>query len=151
MKLVELSRGGFARVDDEDFERISQHKWYAWSKGKTTYAVRNHPDGGMIMMHKEIYSSNLDIDHRDRDGLNNCKNNLRPATKSQNQANTGLRINNTSGIKGVYFNKKDRRWMARITVNQKMLYLGSFIDPLEAKKAYDAAAKKYFGEYANAK
>lgn len=90
----------------------------------------------------------LRIDHKDNDSLNDRIENLRPATRSQNMANSLLSKNNTSGQKGVSWHKRQRKWIARIMVDRKPIQLGSFDDPIEAKAAYDEAAKKYFGEFA---
>jgi HNH endonuclease/AP2 domain len=90
------------------------------------------------------------IDHKDRNGLNNKWSNLRLASDQQNQANRQRGINNTSGYKGVFWHKSSRKWCSAIMVNGKNKWLGTFISPEDAQVAYLAAAKMYFGEYANA-
>ena len=88
------------------------------------------------------------IDHIDRNGLNNQRNNLRDSTRSQNNANRGLNKNNTSGYKGVCWNKQKQKWHARIRVNYKYVQLGLFDNIKDAARAYNKAALKYFGEFA---
>jgi hypothetical protein len=89
-----------------------------------------------------------DVDHRDRCRSNNRWSNLRLATKSQNQGNTAPWPSNTSGFKGVTWNKKRKRWYAQITIRGVVNYLGSFLDINDAALAYKNAATKYFGEFA---
>lgn len=87
------------------------------------------------------------IDHKNRNPLDDRIENLRVATTSQNNANIGLISTNTSGYKGVYWNKRRRKFLARINVNYKRICLGSFDDPAEAHAAYVVAAKEHFGEF----
>lgn len=91
-----------------------------------------------------------DLDHRDLNRRNNRWSNIRRASDSQNGANRGMMVTNTSGKKGVYWHKKQKRWVASIRVNGKLISLGRFSpDQLEdAGKAYEQAAIAYFGEFA---
>lgn len=143
MKKIALTQNKFALVDDEDYERLNQYKWYFSHYG---YAVRPRN----IFMHRVILKliKGQEGDHRDLNTLNNQKFNLRAATRSQNNANHSLQRNNTSGYKGVSFNKRIKRFVAYTKVAGKYIHLGLFDDPILAAKAYDLAAKKYFGEYA---
>lgn len=88
------------------------------------------------------------VDHRDRDRSNNRWSNLRLATQSQNSANGSTRTTNTSGFKGVSWDRTRGLWFAKITVNYKQIALGRFQTPENAHAAYIAAASKYFGEFA---
>jgi hypothetical protein len=137
-KQIELTQGKFTTVDDEDFEYLSQWKWYATKNSKTWYAYR----GKNIAMHREIVSCPQDmiIDHKDRDGLNNTKTNLRVCHKSDNTKNTSPF--SKSGYKGVAFNGSS--YVAHINGR----HLGSFGSPEDAAKAYDIAAQEEFGEFA---
>lgn len=90
------------------------------------------------------------IDHRDLNKSNNKWRNLRKATKAQNSMNRILQSNNTSGFKGVIWEKYKRKWLARIKVNGHQKHLGLFETPEAAHSAYYSAAKKYFGEFARA-
>lgn len=87
------------------------------------------------------------IDHKDGDGLNNRIDNLRLANKAQNSINRGPQANNTSGYKGVTWYARRKKWMVRLKVSGRPIFLGYFDDKEDAAKAYRAAAEKHFGEY----
>ncbi len=153
MREIPLTRDRVALVDDDLFDYLNQFEWFA-NKGRsgTLYASR-WQDGKYVKMHRliaELRGMSLDahIDHRDGDGLNNQTFNLRAATNQQNLANRGPQKNNTSGFKGVTWNKRDKRWYATIIVNGRSRHLGCFDTALEAGLSYDQAAKTYFGEFA---
>lgn len=88
------------------------------------------------------------LDHRDGFGDNNCLNNLRPATKSQNSSNKVKGTNNTSGFKGVYWHSRSNAYVAKIKQGSTVLYLGTFESAAEAHEAYKMAAAKLHGEFA---
>jgi hypothetical protein len=92
----------------------------------------------------------IEIDHVNGDGLDNRRENLRVATHAQNASNRGVRVNNTSGFKGVHANHSGRgkQWFAYITTNYKRQHLGMFGTAEEAARAYDAAAVRLHGEFA---
>lgn len=172
MKLIELTQGKFAMVDDEDFEKLSDFKWHAHTrKGRdhTFYARRNgnYRPGNRtdaIYMHRVVMnvSENEMIDHIDRNGLNNQKSNLRITTQSNNKKNSkGFGV---SKYKGVYLQKLQRkykkkngeisvyyseRWVAQILIDKKYTCIGAFKTEEDAAKAYDEKAKIYHGEFAN--
>ena len=87
------------------------------------------------------------IDHINGDKTDNSIRNLRNCNNSQNQANSGIQKNNTTGYKGVYFNKPKGNWFARINHNNKVIHLGMFETPQKASKAYDKKSKELFGEF----
>jgi len=87
------------------------------------------------------------VDHIDGDKLNNSLSNLRWCTHAENQRNRGKPVNNTSGFKGVYFNKVHGKYYARIRVNGKLKHLGCFRTPEEAAAVYEKAAKELHGEF----
>jgi hypothetical protein len=101
-------------------------------------------------MHRVIMNapSGMLVDHRDGNGLNNQKSNLRICNRKQNQQNRPMNSNNKSGYKGVCWNKRSNKWRSGIRVDNKDIFLGSFFCLVKAAKAYDEAAKKYFGEFA---
>lgn len=93
-------------------------------------------------------TAGLLVDHKDNNGLNNQRENLRLASGSQNKANCAKYSNNTSGYKGVTLRKERNTWRAQIRVNNKLIILGCFVDKEEAARAHDKAALLYFGEFA---
>lgn len=161
-KLIKLTRGKFAIVDAEDFEWLNQWKWYAIKCDNKFYAargiwIRNVPRNKAnrrIYMHKQILKikKGFETDHKDGNSLNNCKSNLRVATRSQNAANRGKQANNKSGFKGVILlkdQKRNKKYLSLIRVNNKNISLGLFYTPEQAAQRYNQAAKEYFGEFAN--
>ena len=156
MRSIPLSRGQYAIVDDSDYETINIHKWSAMSggvNGCTYYAVRNLPRRAGFPRKKEYMhhivlppKKGFETDHKDGDGLNNCRSNLRYATKSQNRANRRM-IEHTSRFKGVHWSKRDKKWVASIRFHNKQKELGRFSKEVEAAKTYNEAAKKYHGEF----
>lgn len=87
------------------------------------------------------------IDHKDLDKTNNRISNLREATQVQNSANQKIRKNNTSGYKGVFFDKRSKKWYSQLQYNWKSIYIGSFDSPKEAAEAYAKTASELFGEF----
>lgn len=151
MKQMKLSNGSIVLLDDGDFANISKRKWHVSHNG---YAIRRIelPSGTkkLVYMHKEIFgdSGNFDIDHIDGNKLNNCRANLRLATRSFNNANSKPRVGCSSKYKGVAWVKNCRKWWAYINLHGKRTSLGYFNDETEAAMAYDAAAIDMFGEFA---
>lgn len=152
---IPLSRGLFALIDEEDYMRISQYKWCALKRTENLfYAVRTDYSGGRkerIYMHRFILNPPQDFigEHKNGNGLDNRRENLRIATQLQNRQNQRPRRNKKTSIyKGVYFRKKDRKWVAQIKCPDKAVYLGCFTSEIEAAKAYDRAAHDFFGEFA---
>ena len=92
----------------------------------------------------------IEVDHRNVDALDNRWDNLREATRSQNNANVGLKSHNTSGLKGVSWDNARRLWKAQISVRCKRVMIGRFADKEEAAQAYACAAREAFGEFARA-
>lgn len=162
MKEIELTNGFVALVSDEDYDYLIQWDWFAAKSRKTYYATRKQSrdeydrieNRKEIRMHRVIAersgidNSNL-IDHVDRNGLNNQRDNLRPATRKQNAENTDLQTNNTSGYPGVVWLKRCKKWQVQIKNNGKMIYLGRFVDKQDAIKSRQDAEKKYFTHLSN--
>jgi hypothetical protein len=156
MKQIALSQGKFAKVDDDDFERLNAVKWCAKWNPKTIsfYAVRTIRSGekrSRILMHREILAAAPGqlVDHRNHKTLDNQKSNLRVCSSSENCQNRLPRITSETGFKGV--GRKSRgstRWYARIRAEGRIIHLGYFSTPQEAAMVYDVAAIRYFGEFA---
>ena len=151
MKVVTLSKGHYAQVDDADYERVAQHNWCVQDLGTRIYACRNvrREDGSRTheYLRRFILATPLEhIDHKDGNGLNCQRHNLRGATRSQNYANRKRSRANTSGFKGVV--KHGGVWTAQIGVFGRRVYLGSFATARQAAEAYDLAALILHGEFA---
>lgn len=157
MKEIPLTQNKIALVDDEDYERINQYKWYAQWSGWQWRSVRNQYIGkgkaAMIYMHREILNApkGIPVDHRDGNGLDNRKENLRLCTTQQNARNLiNAHKDNRYGIKGVSYNKFAKKFHAQIRVDNKRIHLGYFNVLGDADSAYRKAEEKYFGEFARA-
>jgi hypothetical protein len=144
MKYIPLTRGKFALVDSVDFTRLIQHKWYAHSRRGKFYAARGR--NPQISMHAEVFGGSCD--HKNRNSLDNRRNNLRKATHQEQCCNRGTRKDNKSGFKGVSWHAQSRQWRAQVRVYGKTLYCKGFASKEAAAQAYDTAAKKFHGEFA---
>lgn len=146
---IPLTRGMFATVDASDFQWLSQWKWYVRSTYGLFYPARKI-DGRPVEMHRLILPAKvgLMVDHKNGDGLDNRRANLRYATNSQNQQNRHRLVRNTSGYRGVTWHKQAKRWQAGIALDGRRYYLGLFLSPVDAARAYDAQAREFFGEFA---
>ncbi len=150
MKKIKLTQGKVALVDDIDYEYLNQWKWCASKDGNTFYAKRNIKQNGKwttISMH-QVLAKRLDFkdsaDHKNKNGLDNQRSNLRPATQKQNLENLGIPKNNTSGHKGVYWYKRYLKWTAKIRHNGKHIHLGYFDKIEDAIHARKIGEDKYF-------
>jgi len=148
--IVPLTQGRVAVIDACDVPLVYDFNWVVLSARNTTYAQARVKSGKVITMHRFLMNapSGMFVDHKDMDGLNNKRDNLRISTRSQNAYNQGVLARNTSGFKGVCWHKASGKWMARITSNGNHKYLGLFD---AAEKAYDAycdAAKIEHGKFA---
>jgi hypothetical protein len=150
MKEISISKGYVALVDDEDFEWLSERPWSAQVHKYSVYAVSNTLGSTStrkrLRMHRLLVPWAKFVDHKDGNGLNNQKYNLRPCTWAQNMQNK--RPSGMSGLKGVSWRQRDKLWVAIIKVEGKVLYLGCGKDKYEVASKYDTAATKYFGEFA---
>lgn len=144
-------RGGpcIAKIDPEDYEEISQCKWYIKKPKKSRYS-RYAINGKGEFLHREIMNppKGIAIDHINGDGLDNRRANLRIADACQNQWNQRRKENGTSKFKGVSWCTRVKKWAIQICYKQKFIWLGYYDDEVEAARAYDRAAVKYFGVFA---
>ena len=161
VRLIPLTQGKFAVVDEDDYEIVRRFPWYCQRTKRTNYAMCKMYIGSLGGKSQSVYMSLhrlimrpphvMDIDHKDHNGLNCRRSNMRICTRTENAR--GRRIctdirRKTSVYKGVSWNKRICKWHARICVKRKDIHLGYYLYETEAAYAYDEAAIKYFGEYA---
>ena len=151
-RLIRLGRGGYTKVDPEDYEWLNKYDWHIDIRERNRYAVRmKHDTNTFVHMHREIMKppKGMVVDHINCDGLDNRRANLRLATHQQNKYNTRpFSRRCTSKYKGVWWAKDRKQWCASVTFNGKTKWVGSFDNEVEAAKARDVAAKKYHGQFA---
>jgi len=143
---IPLGDGLFVTIDAADYKEISQYRWYATRRGSNTYAMC-FKNGRGTYMHRMIAHPRRGyiVDHKDGNGLNNCRDNLRVCTRRQNQANRRSHCG-TSRFVGVYRHKD--KWVAEIRSHGRYYYVGFFDDEVEAAKARDRKAYELHGEFA---
>lgn len=155
---IPLTRGKVAVIDLEDWEKVRPYKWHAAKMEQRWYAMHRFGKHGYCMpMHRLILGAppRTQVDHRDGNGLNNQRYNIRVCTRAQNQqAYRRKPVGLTSRFRGVHLMKRDKVWVAQLgkrdaTGKQKNYYLGRFNAEESAARAYDAAAKIHFGEFAH--
>jgi hypothetical protein len=162
VKTIELTQGQHALVDDQDFDFLNQWKWYAnYNKalkgfyaqmGKYIGVVNGKQKMKIIRMHRLIMERvigrelkrNEVIDHENHNPLDNRLENLRIVSHRQNLQNQKRKT--SSKYPGVYWHKRDKKWIARITLNSKRKHLGSFVNEVEAFEAYKSAVHQLTGE-----
>jgi len=157
MKEIKLTQGYVALVDDEDYEMVKYFKWHVFKrKGGNCYAFayigRINNLCKEISLHQLVFrhvKDGYEIDHIDGNGLNNQKNNLRLCTHQENCRNKVV-TKDSKLPKGVSLLKdsyRNKRYLARIRFNDKLICLGTFYTEKEASDAYNKASIKYFGEF----
>jgi hypothetical protein len=155
-RLIPLSQGQYAIVDETDYEWLMQWKWFAYREKNGFYANRNcrGEDGKkyVLAMHRVILGmekgDGRNGDHFNTVTLDNRRDNLRDASKSQNGMNRDAPANNSSGIKDLYFHRANRMWVARIVAEGKTIFLGSRRIKEEAAALLPEGIKKHHGEFA---
>ena len=145
--------GRVALVDDEDYELVNQYHWNVWEwHGKGPYASTHtpRPQRYTLSMHRLVTGFVwAKVDHRNHNGLDNQRYNLRDGAGAKNNQNTQQRLGGSSQYKGVSWKTEISKWVVQISPpDYKQIFLGYFTDEVEAAMAYDAAAKELFGEYA---
>lgn len=150
MKNIPLTQGKFAIVDDEDYEWLNQWKWHYNHNGYAVRFIKNGNKKKYISMHRFILNTPINklTDHINSNGLDNRRSNLRIVTSQQNATNRKTEIRNTSGFKGVMWNKASKKWRVVIEKDNKKIHIGMFEDINEACKIYNQKAKELFGEFA---
>jgi hypothetical protein len=146
-----MTQNQVALIDDEDYELVCRFRWNPRFHGKTCYAIANI--NGLkhttVQMHRLIMEATKDqlIDHKNGNGLDNRRDNLRFCNQIQNMQNQ-TRTLGKSKYKGVHWHTNNKNWVSRIQVSKKRISLGSFSSEKEAALAYNKAALSYFGEFA---
>ena len=157
MKIIPLTQGKVAFVDDEDSEWLSQWKWRAIKSANNLrwYAIRNSKKDDMITgkrkciyMHREIVKGGFQQrDHKNGNGLDNRKENLRGCTASQNLGNFRTFRKGTSKFRGVSWYKDYKKWVVVVNFEKKRYFCGYFDSEVEAAKKYNQKAFQLFGEF----
>ena len=159
MKIIKLTQGKGAIVDDDCYERLSKYNWqYTYYGYASRGAFKEELASGSpsnILMHRELMNApnGVDVDHINGDRLDNRLENLRLCSRKENLRNTMKRMNTKKGVasskyKGIYWAKDRNKWRATIRFNGKNYHIGTFEDELEAAKAYNEYAEKHFGDFA---
>jgi hypothetical protein len=153
MKKINLTKNKFTIVDDEDYELLSKMRWrLQCSKHHKIYYAITNIDRHPIAMHCFIVAAKRPyiVDHKNGNGLDNRKINLRVCSHDENMRNRKLNKNNKSGFKGVRVRnrKNGKLFTAELFFNNNRYTLGIFTSAVKAARAYDMAAIKYFGEFA---
>lgn len=147
------SKGEEFWFDKEDYDLIKPYHWWYSDSG---YVVARDPETKKnISLHRLVMGvtdSSVEVDHknhppRKEHKKDNRKSNLEIVTRSENQMNVSLRIDNSSGKTGVYWNKNNNNWRVQIMVNKKIIRIGSFNNKEDAIRAREEAEKKYFGDH----
>lgn len=156
MKQIKLTQGQCALVSDKDSVFLNQWKWFVKfnERGTPYYAVRMtpRPDRHVIRMHRIVlermgFKNFPQTDHRDGNGLNNQRRNLRPATNQQNSCNQKLRKDNTTGLKGICWDQARQKWLVQISANNKRVYSKRFNSKQQAIQQHKKHIKKYHGKF----
>ena len=155
MKEIPLTQGKVALVDDGDYERVMAHKWHVLRHSRCQYALTDKLSASgrpsSESMHRFVLGAGAGVcvDHKDGNGLNNQRSNLRICTTAENSRNQHHKQGGTSSqYRGVYQRKDYAKWCARIGVAGKRIFLGDFDCESAAARAYNEAALRYFGEFA---
>jgi HNH endonuclease len=155
-KIIALTQGRETKVSPEDFDFLSQWKWCYLNIRGNEYAYRTEA-GRKLYMHRELCETELFVDHKNGNGLDNTRDNLRPATRSQNSMNTRQpKHGKSSPSKGVYLmdvstdryaRYAERPYKAHVSIDGKRVHIGYFATLEDAMKARDARAAELHGEF----
>lgn len=145
MKQISLTKGKYALIDDEDFDLVSRYNWYCSSMGYAQRSDRVNKKRVEILLHRFLLGAKKgqEIDHINRNPLDNTRKNLRFCTRSENNHNKGLNKNNSSGYKGIYWHKGAKKWLGQIMLDGKRINIGLFGNPLSAHLARQNYVKTF--------
>ena len=147
-----LTQGKEALIDEEDYEMVNKHTWYAhkqWGYYARTN-IRKNKKRTCILMHRFIMGAKKGqmIDHINCNGLDNRRSNLRFCTPTGNSINRRKNIGCSSKYKGVHWHNQNRKWRSQIMINKKSTQVGMFECEIVAARAYDQQAIRLHGEFA---
>lgn len=154
MREISLKNGRIAIIDDEDYEIVSQYRWYLLKGKNTEYACHKKTENAIslptILMHRLVMNApkGSQIDHINGDGLDNRKCNLRFCSHQENSRNSPKNWRGTSKYKGVGLCKRRKKWRARIKLNNKQVEIGCYNTEIEAATAYNMVALANFRQFA---
>lgn len=156
MKEINTNTGQIVLVDDDDFQELSKRTWVVAKRSNLGVYARAMIDGKWKYMHRLIMGSKSGeiVDHKNMNGLDNRRDNLRLCGMSENSSNRVKKagVNVSSKYKGVHFDRRNKksenRWIAMIYAGGRSKYLGLFATEVEAAEAYNRAASTAFGEFA---
>ena len=153
---ITLTKGHEAIIDAEDVHMVDSGNWYAMIAGNTVYACRRVHSGmhsRVVLLHRVLMEppDGLVVDHIDGNGLNNRRRasncNIRIATRSQNLMNSGIYKHNSSGFRGVSWDKAKQKWRANIMMDGRSMHLGYFLTPEDASATYERVSKELYGHF----
>jgi hypothetical protein len=154
MREIKLTKGFVAMIDDDDYDLLNTHHWYtsiSKTHHKTNYYACCMHEYKYMSMHQFIIGKapkGYIVDHKDGNGLNNRRDNLRYVTKSQNAQNMTTKKTGSSKYKGVAYSKFAKKFQAHYMKDYKHYHLGYFNNEIDAAIAYDSAVRIAFGEFA---
>jgi hypothetical protein len=146
MTKISLTQNKHALIDDSDVDMVGKYKWNYTSHGYAETRI----EGKLVRMHRLIMSAprGVLVDHINMNGIDNRKSNLRLCTKSENMRNRNKTKLNTSGYKGVVWDKVNKKWRSQIRMDGKNYNIGRFLLKRDAVMAYNNKAKEFFGQFA---
>ncbi len=152
MKEIPLTRGMVAMVDDDDYELVAGRKWtVSINRAGNCYAI-SHVRRGLpnIRMHRLILGARQGemVDHKDGNGLNNTRENIRLCTAGDNQHNRGPHPRNKSGYKGVSWDEGRGKWFVKIRLEYQQIFLTYTDNCFDGAYIYDQAAMQLHGDFA---
>jgi len=147
MKLIPLGNNHFAQISDEDFEFVSMFKWRLSNQRGYLYAI-NDKFSSLHRFILGVTDPKVYVDHKDRNGLNCQRDNIRISTPQQNCCNSKVHKDSKTGYKGVTYNKKTHRYSAQINHKGVKYTIGTYITPYMAMLAYNKKAIELHGEFA---
>lgn len=151
---IELTQGYKSVIDNEDYELVKNYKWHVFhGHAGVKYAatkIRINNRKTTLFLHRLLlglkHGDRRKADHKDLNGLNNTRDNLRICNNVQSNQNRGKQKRTRSGFKGVYIDKS--KYRVNVNINGKLIHIGMFDNPIDAARAYDEQIIRHYGEFA---